>query len=160
VFLILIVDKLLDELHGARFFSKLDLRLGYHQVRMHPSDIEKTAFRTHEGLYEFLVIPLGLCNAPATFQELMNDILWPFLHRFMLVFFDDILIYSRSMAKHLRHVRAIFTLLRQHQLFVKQSKCAFGTSSIAYLGHVISAEGMSMDLERRFARSLTGQYPV
>jgi uncharacterized membrane protein YfbV (UPF0208 family) len=90
----------------------------------------------------------------------MNDILWPVLRRFVLVFFNDILIYSRSMAKHLRHVRAIFTLLRQHQLFVKQAKCAFGTSSITYLGHVISTEGMSMDLERRFARSLTGQYPV
>ena len=136
-----VIDELLDELNGARFFTKLDLCSGYHQVRMNPADVEKMAFRTHDGLYEFLIMPFGLCNAPATFQALMNDVLHPFLCRFVLVFFDDILIYSASLAEHLHHVHALLTVLHQHRLFVKRSKCAFGVDSIAYLGHIISAQG-------------------
>jgi len=140
-----VVEELIDELPGARFFTKLDLRAGYHQVRVHPADIEKTAFRTHQGHFEFLVMPFGLSNAPATFQLLMNAVLQPFLRKFVLVFFDDILIYSRSWSEHLQHLRTVFDTLRLHQLRIKRSKCAFATESVAYLGHVISSAGVAMD---------------
>jgi hypothetical protein len=143
-----IVEELLDELRGASFFTKLDLRSGYHQVLMHPDDMEMTAFRTHQGLFEFLIMPFGLTNAPAMFQALMNDVLCPFLWRFVLVFFDDILIYSSSWSEHLRHVRLVFEQLQAHKLYLKKSKCFFGARSVAYLGHVILVDGVSMDGEK------------
>lgn len=107
-------------------FTKLDLTVGYHQVRMHAPDIPKTAFRTHNGQYEYLVMPFCLCNAPSTFQALMNTIFRPLMRKLVLVFFDDILIYSPTWDTHLQHVKEVFTLLRLHKLSVKLKKCDFG----------------------------------
>jgi len=143
-----IVEELLDELKGAVFFTKLDLRSGYHQVRMHPDDIAKTAFRTHHGHFEFLVMPFGLTNAPSTFQALMNAVLQPFLRRCVLVFFDDILIFGRTWSEHLQHIREVFLALREHGLVLKRSKCSFGEQRIHYLGHVISDGVVAMDTDK------------
>jgi hypothetical protein len=126
-----VVEELLDELRGATFYTKVNLQSGYHQVLMHPADVEKTAFRTHQGLFQFLVMPFGLCNAPTTFQLIMNEVLQPFLHQFILVFFDDILIYNTSWFEHLRHICLIFEKVHEHHLFLKRSSVSSASSASA-----------------------------
>jgi hypothetical protein len=142
------IDELLDELYGTQFFSKLDLRSGYHQIRMAPDDIHKTAFRTHLGHYEFLVMPFGLCNAPSTFQNTMNTLFQQYLRRFVIVFFDDILVYSKTWEDHIKHLETVFNCLLDNQFFLKDSKCTFAQESISYLGHVVSFTGVGPDREK------------
>lgn len=120
-----LIDELLDELGQASWFSKLDLRSGFHQILLQPGEEYKTAFQTHFGQFEFRVMPFGLTGAPVTFQEAMNSTLAPFLRKFVLVFFDDILIYSRTYEEHLIHLQQVFQLLHEHQWKLKLSKCAF-----------------------------------
>ena len=133
------IDDLFDQLQGAQFFSKIDLRSGYHQLRVREMDIPKTAFLTRYGSFEFLVMPFGLTNAPAVFMDLMNRVFRPFLDQFVIVFIDDILIYSRSETNHEQHLRLALQTLREHQLYAKFSKCEFWLSEVRFLGHV-SAE--------------------
>jgi hypothetical protein len=138
-----VIDELLDELAGASWFSKLDLKAGYHQIRLAPGEEHKTAFQTHNGHYEFRVMAFGLTGAPATFQHAMNATLAPVLRKFAVVFFDDILIYSATYSDHLQHLAAVLEILHKDQWHVKFSKCVFAQQSVAYLGHVVSAAGVA-----------------
>ena len=132
------IDDLFDQLRGARCFSKIDLRTGYHQLRVREQDIPKTAFRASRGLYKFVVMPFGLTNAPAAFMDLMNWNFHLYLVQFIIVFVDGILIYSSSEVEHEHHLRITLQTLREHRLYAKFSKCEFWMSEVKFLGHVVS----------------------
>lgn len=140
-----IVEELLDELAGAKYFTKLDLRSGYHQIRLVEGEEFKTAFKTHHGHWEFKVMPFGLTNAPATFQSAMNLLFAHMLRKGVLIFMDDILIYSPTLEEHEKLLTQVFQILMENQLYIKQSKCFFAQTKLEYLGHVISAEGVATD---------------
>ena len=137
-----------DQLRGARVYSKIDLRTGYHQLRVRETDISKTAFRTRDGHFEFTVMPFRLTNAPAAFMDLMHRVFQPYLDQFVVVFLDDILIYSQLEKEHEGHLRIILQLLRDNQLYAKFSKCKFWLTEVRFLGHVVSASSVSVDPEK------------
>ena len=139
------IDYLFDQLKGATVFSKIDLRSGYYQLQVKESDVLKTAFGTRYEHYEFLVMPFGLTNAPAVFMDLMIRIFRPYLDRFVVVFIDNILIYSCDETKHAKHLRIVLQTLREKQLYAKFSKCEFWLHEVGFLGHIVSAAGIRVD---------------
>ncbi|GJX04548.1 putative reverse transcriptase domain-containing protein [Tanacetum coccineum] len=139
------IDDLFDQLQGARYFSKIDLRSGYHQLRVHEDDIPKTTFRTRYGHFEFTVMPFGLTNAPANFMDLMNRVCKPYLDKFVIVFIDDILIYSKTKEDHKVHLRLMLELLTKEKLYAKFSKCEFWLQEVHFLGHVVNQSGIHVD---------------
>ncbi|GBG74406.1 hypothetical protein CBR_g18817 [Chara braunii] len=139
------IDDLLDRVHECRYFTKIDLKSGCHQIAIGPEDRHKTAFQTRYGLYEFVVMPFSLCNAPCTFQHAMNKIFHEYLDKFIVVYLDDILIFSRTVEEHAEHLKIVLGLLRQHQYKVNLEKCEFGRTKILYLGREISADGLRPD---------------
>ncbi|GJS98637.1 putative reverse transcriptase domain-containing protein [Tanacetum coccineum] len=139
------IDDLFDQLQGSSVYSKIDLRSGYHQLRVREEDILKTAFRTRYGHYEFQVMPFGLTNAPAVFMDLMNRVCKPYLDKFVIVFIDDILIYSKNKKEHKEHLKQILELLKKEELYAKFSKCEFWIPKVQFLGHVIDSEGIHVD---------------
>jgi hypothetical protein len=139
------IDEILDELNGVAYFTKLDLKSRYHQIGLRKYDIPKTTFITHDGHYEFLVMPFGLPNSSSTFQILMNKIFRPHVRNFVLVLFDDIIIYRKSWEDHIKHVDKVLQILENNQLYVKRSNCSFGKQEVKYLGHISSSEGVKVD---------------
>ncbi|KAI3796914.1 hypothetical protein L1987_39601 [Smallanthus sonchifolius] len=139
------IDDLFDQLQESSFYSKIDLRSGYHRLRVQEEDISKTAFRTRYGHYEFMVMPFGLTNAPAIFMDLMNRVCKPYLDQFVIVFFDDILIYSKNKEEHEEHLRLILELLKREQLYAKFSKCEFWIREVQFLGNVVNEKGIHVD---------------
>ena len=142
------IDDLFDQLNRATVFLKIDLRYGYHQVRIKEDDIYKTMFRTRYGNYEFVLVPFGLTNAPSTFMCLMNSVLHPYLDKFVIVFIDDILVYSKNEEDHAEHLAIVLRLLREHRLYDILRKCSFFQTEVHFLGHVVSKEGIAVDLEK------------
>ena len=136
------IDNLFDQLRGANGFSKIDLRSRYHQLRIKEIDIPKTTFRTRCGHYEFLVMPFGLTNAPAPFMDFMNRVFHPYLDQFVIVFIDDILVYSKNAEEHAVHLRIVLQILRDKQLYTKFSKCEFWLNEVVFFGHVVLGEGI------------------
>jgi len=139
------IDILFDQLAKARVFSKIDLRYGYHQIKIRPEDVPKMAFSTRYGLYEYLVMSFGLTNAPTHFMYLMNSVFIPELDKFVVVFIDDILVYFENAHDHEKHLRIVLTRLREHQLYPKFSKCEFWLKKVPFLGHILSKERISVD---------------
>ena len=142
------IDDLFDQLRGVRVYLKIDLRTGYHQLRVREADILRTAFRTRYGHFEFTVMPFGLTNAPAAFMDLIHWVFQPYSDRFVVVFVDDILIYSKSEEEHEDHLRIVLQALRDHQLYAKFRKCEFWLMEARFLGHVVSASSVSVDPEK------------
>jgi hypothetical protein len=142
------IDDMFDQLKGAKYFSKIDLRSGYHQLRVRQEDIPKTTFMTRYGQYKFTFMPFGLTNAPAFFMTLMNKVFMEELDRFVVVFIDDILIYSKCAEENAQHLRVVLRKLIKHQLYAKFSKCEFWLQKVSYLGHVLTAEGIEVDPEK------------
>jgi hypothetical protein len=139
------IEDLFDQMKGASIFSKIDLRLGYHQLKIRESDLPKTAFHTRYGLYEYTVMSFGLTNAPTYFMYLMDKVFMEYLDKFVVVFIDDILIFSKMMEEHEEHLRLVLEKLRSNQLYAKFGKCEFWLTKVAFLGHVISTGGVSVD---------------
>ena len=139
------INILFDQLAGAKVFSKIDLRSGYHQIRVREEDIPKTAFSTRYGLYEYLVMSFGLTNAPAFFMYLMNSVFMMELDVCVVVFIDDILVYSKNEEEHAKHLQLVLDRLREHQLYAKFSKCQFWLKEVSFLGHILSAKGIAVD---------------
>jgi hypothetical protein len=142
------INYLFDQLKGAKYFSKIDLRSGYYQLRIRLEDVPKTSLMTRYGQYEFTVMPFGLTNAPAYFMNLMNKVFMEELDKFVVVFIDDILVYSRSAKEHGQHLRIVLGKLRDHQLYAKFSKCEFWLQKVSFLGHILTTEGVPVDPEK------------